>query len=391
MAPLTYARLLTRLRALYDSVPEQIKGPGDSQRIRELQSAINAGIVAAQAGLGGSNDVPNPRRLKYDITTTIDEINERYEREAAVSPSSSLAAVAKVDEESESETDDTNAQLTRDLHDVLEAQETRQFQRSSPQSGSGKENPTAIAAATTRQHPVTKPAITKKTPTVTKRLIRNPAATSNSGVKKSVSKRTTRQSSRNTSATKLAAVANTIEDHEAAAALLGLSTSVPVTYNHSHLTPPSCGPYVPHNINITPSNVSNDIKGKQRAPFATPMSPLNFPNKPFSEIHPNPYRFTHSGTEFLDIPATAVDLARFDKEIFLAGVKFAMQNFTAAHAIPRCGNHDDEFAERCYKYVRYELIAKEQVTKEAAKKAVKEAINNDGDDSTVGKKFWDVI
>ncbi|KAJ4368471.1 hypothetical protein N0V83_006828 [Neocucurbitaria cava] len=189
MVPFTYDRLLVRLNALYDSIPAHIRGPGGPKRIADLQQAINAGIVAAEAGRDGEAGIPKPSQLKRDVAAAIDDVNER--------------------------------------HDLLPA---------------------------------------------------------------------------------------TVEDREAAETLLGMASA------------------------------------------AQPA---------------NPFRSTNSGVEFLDIPPAVVDLARFDKEIFLAGVQFAMQNFTATHTAAQCGHADDGFAERCLAYVRHELVLKEQAAVEATRRIVR--------------------
>ena len=342
MAPLTYSRLLTRLSALLESIPGQLPGSENAEQVKDLQQAINAGIVAVQAGLGGDKGTPKPSQLKHEVLAKVDEINARYKR-----------------------------------------------QQSSPRSGSSKENPTPTTpATTTREHPATRPTSPKKTSAVNKRRIGNPATTTNAGIKKSASKRLTRSKSRLTSSTTLASIAPTVDDQEAASTLLDLFAS-----RHSNITPsspmrPAPAPYVAPTANMTPINTYTG--------FRAPRSPLPFPNRPLHQIfHANPYRRNRFGAEFLDMPANAIDHRATPEQNFLAGVQFAMQNFTASHATERCGNTDDEFAERCYEYVRIELDIKSKLELEVgeflADQAAARVADQAARERSVGKNFWDVI
>ncbi|KAF1846407.1 uncharacterized protein K460DRAFT_356088 [Cucurbitaria berberidis CBS 394.84] len=395
MARLTYARLLTRLHTLRDSVPEQLPGYENAQRVKDTQDAINAGIVAAQAGLEGDKSVLKPSDLKYEVSAKLDEIDHRFEREAAVSPSSSLAVAAAGEDEEESENEDADDQLTRDLTAAFETEQRLRWEQSSSHSASGKENPSDTATVSaTRAHPARKPANRKKNSAVTKRPIRNPGATTKACIKKSTSKRTTRAKSRIASPTALTTVTNTIEEREAAAALLDLFTSSPLTNNRTNTMHPAYAPNFTSSAQVTPINNMASNKGKQRASSSQPATPLNFPNMHLPITHPNPYRRTFSNAEFLDLPANAIDASAKPEHIFLAGVQFAMQNFTAAHATKFCRNTGDGFADRCYEYVRVELGIKSEyellVEKYEAEMIAKGAVRNGGE-SAAGKGFWDVI
>lgn len=274
MAPLTYSRLLKRLNQLYEAVPAQFPGDDNVQRAKDVQRAIKAGLIAAQAGLEGDDSVLSPGQLKHWVTTKMNDINERCDCETAIAK-----------------------------------------------------------AVTIAEEPVTtKPTTVQKVSAVTKRTIRNPHAP-DAGVKKPVLRRSPRgKSPVAKSPAVLAAVANAIEENHAAAALLKLSTSKSPTdtqlaYTNDTATTSTATSTFGHINNVTTNN-----EGKQLASIPTGYTMPNsltsqsdYQPSYSSEHYTQERRDAHADTSPQYTPLPPININDSPEKCFFAGIQYAMR------------------------------------------------------------------
>lgn len=364
MAPLTYARLLARLDSHFKSIPEQFPSQEDAQRVRDVQRAIKAGLISAQAGLDGDRSVLSPGQLKHWVSSKIADIHQQLDREAAVSPSTSLVEVVV----------NGDMGVAAQYHQITAPHETN-YSREDSTRGAG--------------HPATRPAATQKISAVIKRPIYG--TTTNAGVKKTTTKRTSRAKTRIAPPTNHAAIVASEREQEAAAALLGLfSSSSPTDPRTSFSTETS-------SLNLCESFTSTSTAGYGTADRMRSQHIVQPPPVYTQSIHTSHNQHSHpparSTGAFLALPpsASSPTASATEKEIFLAGVQFAMQNFESAH-LPGCCGDDDDFPVQCYEHVRMQLgIADEDEREHVGLVTPVESACTNNSVRAVGRGFWDVI
>jgi hypothetical protein len=307
MAPLNYQRLLARLDKLFVSFEEL---PDDNRHVN-LKKAVKAGQISAQAGHDGDGEVMTPGQLKHWVVKKMAIINEHYDREAAVSPSTSM--VDAMHDDAPNENDDSGFFDDAQHQDAMQDVRASIEQAPRNDTGASKEN-----TRSKKQHPATKPAPVKKTSAVNKRLIPNPNATT-AGVKKASSKRTTRAKARLASPKTRAAVARSADEQAAAAALLDLFSSRPAnhqaTSHIAHAVSSSMAP--PPAIAVAPAPLPvvyfSGAPASASASFPAPS--MN------ASVTPQMQAYT---------PLPHYNATYTPQQHFLAGVEYAMRNVAAS-------------------------------------------------------------
>ncbi|KAH7356070.1 hypothetical protein BKA66DRAFT_446030 [Pyrenochaeta sp. MPI-SDFR-AT-0127] len=354
MAPLSYDRLLLRLETLFDAVPGQYPGAENAQRVKDVQRAIKAGSIAAQAGLEGDDSVLSPGQLKHWVISKMDDINEQFDRELAIA------------------------------------------------------NTTTVTEPATATNPVE----IKNTSAVTKRRIYNPNATG-TRVKKPVSKHSARgKVDRHHSDAEFAAIKDYIEQREAAETLLDIYYSTPRNVSHPiGANSAAMAPAMPTSstpVNSTPtSNTSFEcthttIDGNQQAPknYQGPLlkfskmlwsnQPVHISTRPSSfiqDVHPsNNPRLT---------PLPNIEANAGPEHHFLAGVHYTVQCLRSDYE--HAGNIH-EFLNTFPGYVQSQLSINDgdEPTDEHSERSTASGTSGQRGDQYEGRNplrrgFWDVI
>ncbi|KAI8942808.1 hypothetical protein NX059_000851 [Plenodomus lindquistii] len=285
MAPLTYQRLLTRLDAQFDDLPTLFDHPSDEERLHDVMRAIRAGQISAQRGVDGDADeLLSPGQLKHWVNAKVAKIHEHYDAiaAAAAEPDTNIAASSYTQTSpqpsqaaGEIYIDQKDGAQDSEMEEVIQSIEV---EATSPTSDSSKENKNIKREhSAARTMPPPKPGASA----VTKRIIRGNDAYA--GVKKTVRK-PTRTSARTRTRAAAAvksrilspaasvAVVENISDRDAAIALMNLCAPCPAADR------------------------------ERRAPAP-------------------------SGLAQMGIPVGAYDRGAAPDDIFLAGVRYAMDNY----------------------------------------------------------------
>lgn len=373
MNSLTYERLLERLEDLFDSVPKDFPGPEDAQRVKDVLRALKAGMVAARAGLNGDQSVLSPGQLKHWVNGKVADMHDSHDREAAVSPSTSLVEAV------------TGTLSAPHQHHVststIEPEDVR-ISIEDPQIPASRSRRTKEKAASTMQHPATRSATAKKVSTVIKRPIKGSVAST--GMKKNTIKRKCRPMNHIPSPPPTVNRTPSKRVLEAAGALLGLFKSSPssnqptetVSLNSSSST---------LGASFT-SNTTVDMNGASHMNPCNTSSPLPTANLRAHHVYHQPPTHIHAtNAGFLSLSPATFRRSASPEHIFLAGVQFAMQNFETAH-MPMCCSIDDDFAVRCYENVRSQLGLGEEEDEVPEKN-----VGCEKKDAMASKGFWDVI
>ncbi|KAF2844073.1 hypothetical protein T440DRAFT_527929 [Plenodomus tracheiphilus IPT5] len=271
MSPLSYNRLLARLDSLFDALPTQFPHPDDAARLHDLKRAIKSGQVSAQRGVNGEGDkVLSPGRLKRWVNAKVQKIHDTYDEEAGLNVVISSSHPSSYAHKSAQRTNGVHIDQNDGSHDMEDIIES--IEQPSPHTDSSKEN-----ANVKREHPAIRPTAPPKQSAVTKRIIRGNNIFT--GVKKTASKRTrkTAAKARIISPATPAAVIASLTDREAAIALLGLA------------------------------NASRAI-GHERKSIAVST-------------------VAASTLGHLKVPAGAYNAGAAPRQVFLAGVQYAMDNY----------------------------------------------------------------
>ncbi|CBX94068.1 hypothetical protein IAQ61_003941 [Plenodomus lingam] len=327
MAKLTYERLLVRLDSLWVDLPARFPHPDDAARLHEVQRAIAAGQHSARRGVEGkAHKVLSPGRLKQWVNDKVAKIHEHYDQQGLMHEGDGMIA------ESNSGEDGPD-----DMEDVIESIET-----DSPHTDSGTEN--GIKRESPVDQPMPPAAAPAKVSAVNKCIVRGRNAYA--GVKKTAPKlpRTTAAKPRLVSPKASGPFISSFSDHEAAIALLQLfeaspaigherpaATGLPATRRNveaaiATYTTPKIHPSIP---TYTPPTTRDAAltSTPPKYPVAAPSFTSLTNPAPVSTVTSVTSAASVPSYHQLDIPAGAYDVGASPRSIFLAGVKYAMDNY----------------------------------------------------------------